>query len=237
MTWLRAAIVVAIGALALQGATRSTPLNPAPPGNEWRVYGHDLANTRYSPLDQIAPQTLADLHVAWRWSNEAGQPIENRNESTPIMVGGTLYFTSSTLRSVDLRREHLVPSAHGAQLQGRFAAAELVQCREAGEELTRRRPRHRAVRGKQLLGDVAHHDDVVTVVVDDVDDRVIDDGAHAIEHTGGPELLKSITCAGCSGQPVARLGQVLQDEASSVGRFDFMKRGANNSFTVDMSMP
>ena len=53
MTWLRAAIVVAIGALALQGATRSTPLNPAPPGNEWRVYGHDLAQLR-DTADDVA---------------------------------------------------------------------------------------------------------------------------------------------------------------------------------------
>jgi quinoprotein glucose dehydrogenase len=32
--------------------------------------------------------------------HDAGQPVENRNESTPIMVGGTLYFTSTALRSV-----------------------------------------------------------------------------------------------------------------------------------------
>jgi len=97
MTWMRAGFLLAIGALALQNATRPTPGNAA---GEWRAYGHDLANTRYSPLDQIGPQTLANLQVAWRWSNEPGPPIENRNEGTPIMVGGTLYFTSTNLRSV-----------------------------------------------------------------------------------------------------------------------------------------
>jgi quinoprotein glucose dehydrogenase len=94
MTWMRTALVTVIGLIAVQSA------HPGGVGGEWPAYGHDLANTRYSPLDQIGPATLADLHVAWRWSNDAGQPVENRNESTPIMVGGTLYFTSTALRSV-----------------------------------------------------------------------------------------------------------------------------------------
>ena len=95
MTLTRITCVVAIALVGAQAAGRPDGLT-----SDWPAYGHDLANTRYSPLDQIGPQTLANLHVAWRWSAEAGQPIENRNESTPIMIGTTLYFTSGSLRSV-----------------------------------------------------------------------------------------------------------------------------------------
>ena len=31
---------------------------------EWRHFGHDAANTKYSPLDQITPQNFNDLEIA-----------------------------------------------------------------------------------------------------------------------------------------------------------------------------
>ncbi|HEX5069741.1 MAG TPA: PQQ-binding-like beta-propeller repeat protein [Vicinamibacterales bacterium] len=93
--WTRFTLVAAVALMAAH-----TAVGQGGSAGEWPAYGRDLANTRYSPLDQIGPGTLTDLHVAWRWHSEAGQPIETRNESTPIMVGGTLYFTSSSLRSV-----------------------------------------------------------------------------------------------------------------------------------------
>src|SRR3954469_19097280 len=34
---------------------------------EWRTYGADLANTRYSPLDQINAANFKTLEVAWRF--------------------------------------------------------------------------------------------------------------------------------------------------------------------------
>ena len=34
---------------------------------EWRSYGGDIANTRYSPLDQINAENFGDLEVAWRF--------------------------------------------------------------------------------------------------------------------------------------------------------------------------
>ena len=37
---------------------------------EWRTYGGDLANTRYSPLDQINRDNFKDLEVAWRLNTD-----------------------------------------------------------------------------------------------------------------------------------------------------------------------
>ena len=34
---------------------------------EWRSYGADVGNTRYSPLDQINAANFKNLEVAWRF--------------------------------------------------------------------------------------------------------------------------------------------------------------------------
>jgi quinoprotein glucose dehydrogenase len=39
---------------------------------EWPVYGGDLGNTKYSPLDQINAENFSELEVAWRWRSADG---------------------------------------------------------------------------------------------------------------------------------------------------------------------
>ena len=66
---------------------------------EWRIYGAD-GGTRYSPLDQINRDNVKDLKVAWTWkSDNLGRP-EIKNETTPIMINGVLYFTAGDRRNV-----------------------------------------------------------------------------------------------------------------------------------------
>jgi quinoprotein glucose dehydrogenase len=78
---------------------RPAPLGPA--AGDWRVYHRDFAGTRYSPLDQITAANAANLRVAWKWrSDNFGAPPEYRNESTPLMVNGTLYFPAGVQRWV-----------------------------------------------------------------------------------------------------------------------------------------
>ena len=36
---------------------------------QWRHFGGDPANTKYSPLDQIAREYFEDLEIAWRWES------------------------------------------------------------------------------------------------------------------------------------------------------------------------
>ena len=68
---------------------------------EWRHYHRDLAGTRYSPLDSIGPANVANLAVAWRWkSDNFNASAEYKNESTPLMINGTLYFTTGSSRWV-----------------------------------------------------------------------------------------------------------------------------------------
>ena len=61
-------------------------------GNEWPHYGGDQANTRYSTLAQINTDTVKNLRVAWMHSLGS---LESQ-ESTPLIIGNTMYVTTST---------------------------------------------------------------------------------------------------------------------------------------------
>ena len=98
-------LVITLTALAAQqgGRAGGPPAAPAPAGPtvEWRTYGGNLANWRYSPLDQLNKDNIAGVKPVWRWkSDNFGAPPEYRNESTPIMVNGSLYFTVGIQRWV-----------------------------------------------------------------------------------------------------------------------------------------
>jgi quinoprotein glucose dehydrogenase len=74
---------------------------------EWPAYAGTYAATRYSPLTQIDRDNARNLRVVWRWRSpdQAVKDADPKvgptraNESTPVMVGGTLY-TSTTLSQV-----------------------------------------------------------------------------------------------------------------------------------------
>jgi quinoprotein glucose dehydrogenase len=68
---------------------------------EWRTYGGDLGNTKYSPLDQINAGNFDKLQLAWRFHTEnLGPTAEFNNEGTPLMVNGVIYATAGTRRNV-----------------------------------------------------------------------------------------------------------------------------------------
>ena len=74
---------------------------------EWPAYAGTYASARYSPLAQIDRTNAKNLHVAWRWKSPDMAIKETKptvgpsftNDSTPLMVGGTLY-TSTSLSQV-----------------------------------------------------------------------------------------------------------------------------------------
>jgi quinoprotein glucose dehydrogenase len=68
---------------------------------EWRVWGGDAGSTRYSAVDQVDRDNVAELEIAWIWrSDNFGSTLEYKNETTPLMVGGVLYFTAGDRRAV-----------------------------------------------------------------------------------------------------------------------------------------
>jgi quinoprotein glucose dehydrogenase len=67
----------------------------------WPTYGGDLANTRYSALNQINADNFSKLGVAWRFKTDSfGPRPEFKFESTPLMVNGRLFSTAGTRRAV-----------------------------------------------------------------------------------------------------------------------------------------
>src|SRR5947209_2764187 len=74
---------------------------------EWPAYAGTYAAARYSPLAQIDRGNATNLRVAWRWKSpdvairERDPKIgpSRTHESTPLMIGGTLY-TSTSLSQV-----------------------------------------------------------------------------------------------------------------------------------------
>lgn len=96
---------VLFSALIALVATMATPAARQPVArdvpDEWRHYHRDLASTRYSPLADITAENVGSLTEAWRWSSSSIQmPTEFKNESTPIFVNRTLYFTTGAQRWV-----------------------------------------------------------------------------------------------------------------------------------------
>ena len=67
----------------------------------WRSYGSDTSNTRYSPLSQIDAGNFSKLQVAWTFSTaNLGPTPESNLESTPLVIDGVLYSTAGDRRDV-----------------------------------------------------------------------------------------------------------------------------------------
>ena len=95
-----AAIATAFWLDAPRASAQSRPASAGPVG-EWRTYGADLANTRYSALDQINAENFGKLEVAWRFKTDSLGPRPEFNlQSTPLMIGGRLFATAGTRRAV-----------------------------------------------------------------------------------------------------------------------------------------
>ena len=67
-------------------------------GQAWPTTGGDLANRRYSPLDQIDQGNVGELVPAWIYSTG----VEGAFESTPVVAGNTMYVTSAGGRVIAL---------------------------------------------------------------------------------------------------------------------------------------
>jgi quinoprotein glucose dehydrogenase len=68
---------------------------------EWPAYAGDRRNHHYSPLNQITAANFGSLEVAWRFKTDMlGSRPEYKLEGTPLMVGGVVYATGGSRRSV-----------------------------------------------------------------------------------------------------------------------------------------
>ena len=83
----------------------------------WSHYGGDAGGRRHSPLDQITPENVEDLEVAWVYHHgdvlvggaeavaHGGSPASTTFQNTPILVDDTLYICSPLNKVIALDAE------------------------------------------------------------------------------------------------------------------------------------
>jgi quinoprotein glucose dehydrogenase len=76
-------------------------------GNEWRAWGGDLGATKYSSLTDINRENVSKLARAWEWSTNETADAATRTrpgnfQATPLMIGDTLFLSTSLNRVVAL---------------------------------------------------------------------------------------------------------------------------------------
>ncbi|HTN62260.1 MAG TPA: glucose/quinate/shikimate family membrane-bound PQQ-dependent dehydrogenase [Devosia sp.] len=66
------------------------------PDGEWQAYGRTELGQRYSPLEQLTPDNVAGLQVAWTYHTGdvrgPNDPEETTYEVTPLKIGDTIYL-------------------------------------------------------------------------------------------------------------------------------------------------
>ena len=83
----------------------SQPLAQLTSGN-WPHYGNDQGGTRFSPLEQITPQNVDQLEVAWEADIGPADPeVPSALQVTPINVGDALYVCNGNNAIISLDAE------------------------------------------------------------------------------------------------------------------------------------
>jgi alcohol dehydrogenase (cytochrome c) len=94
---LLASVAVAVAVATLLGGCGgggSSSLSYRPPSySDWPYFGRDRDNTRFAPQKQIDAANVSRLGLAWSTSLGAEQYLM---ESFPVVVGQTIYVTTST---------------------------------------------------------------------------------------------------------------------------------------------
>ncbi|MGY8795456.1 MAG: hypothetical protein ACKVJN_10100, partial [Woeseiales bacterium] len=63
------------------------------PTNNWPTHGGNLANQRYSPLNQITRENIGDLKAVWRTHLDgSGAGARYSGEASPIVYDGVIYI-------------------------------------------------------------------------------------------------------------------------------------------------
>lgn len=73
--------------------------------SEWVAYGRDAGGSRYSNLQQVNDKNVTQLKPAWEFHTGELKTYEGTEalskaafEATPLMIGGTLYFSTASCR-------------------------------------------------------------------------------------------------------------------------------------------
>src|SRR5690606_4524842 len=68
-------------------------LNAGAEAGQWLTYGGTYAEQRFSPLDQITPENVSELGLAW-YADYDGRAARVMQEGTPLFIDGVLYVST-----------------------------------------------------------------------------------------------------------------------------------------------
>lgn len=91
-------IVDILGGLLLLVATATASLATAQ-GQDWPAYLGGQDSSQYSALDQITPENVGQLEVAWTYASEGGDPGHaGQIQCNPLVIDGVLYGVSPWMK-------------------------------------------------------------------------------------------------------------------------------------------
>jgi quinoprotein glucose dehydrogenase len=98
---LRATVRASAGALLLALTGTHVAHAQSPDASDWGYYGGDIYGSRFSSLDQIDRNNVAQLEVAWEYhTRELGEGFASADkltfEVTPVLAFGMLYLETAT---------------------------------------------------------------------------------------------------------------------------------------------
>ncbi|MCF3648551.1 PQQ-binding-like beta-propeller repeat protein [Synoicihabitans lomoniglobus] len=71
----------------------------------WSTYLGDTSSSQYSLLDQITPDNVTGLEVAWTWHAGDARGNSTQIQCNPLVIDGVIYATTPSLRLVALDAE------------------------------------------------------------------------------------------------------------------------------------
>ena len=117
-------IDVATNSASTGGEVETTVLTSALPrvssirNLDWRLHNLDLLGSRFSPSDQITPDNVASLTPKWLFQHGVIDGVSN--QTTPIIVDGTMYVTDprGSVYALDALDGHLLWTYNVTRLLG-----------------------------------------------------------------------------------------------------------------------
>ena len=73
--------------------------------NSWKYYGRNAASQRFAPFNQITPENVDQLEVAWTYRTGAQTGGGNEDQNTPIQIGDTVYLCTPQNKVIALNAE------------------------------------------------------------------------------------------------------------------------------------
>src|SRR5262245_60251294 len=107
----RAAFWIVAAAALVSAAIESRRVDPEQSHRrtsaDWPLHNLDLAGSRFSPLDQITTSNVASLTPRWLFQHGIIDGVSN--QTTPVIVDGTMYVTDArgSVYAVDAATGHL----------------------------------------------------------------------------------------------------------------------------------